>query len=264
MDESGARTRREITTGPAGRGSVAVPEAGTGAALQEALPALARQLGRVADALERLGPEPDCPTSCGEDEAGDPLSEEQALDLLRGEPDEVLARLRDGDPLRIGGVCVAYVERHALLLQLDRVYERALLKAAVGAVRYEGTPPLDEWLRTLVAQSAYELLAVSIDIASGDNPTDPHWPMRYGVLAGQLGVEPAEARRMAIVFNGLDDDVRRAFFRVVLRGHPVAEFALAAGIAVDEPARLVDQARHALALPEGWRPPVAHHPTIEE
>lgn len=237
-----------------------------GTALGDTLPDLAHQLDRVADALERLGlePEPHCPTGCCEDEAGDPLTQAESLTLLHGEPDEVLVRLRDGDPLRIGGVCVAYVERHALLLQLDRVLERALLKAAVGAVRYEGTPPIDEWLQTLVAQAAYELLAENIDTKTGGDPTDPAWQLRYNVLAAQLGVDPAEARRMAIVFNHLDGEVRRAFFRVVLRGQPGAEYAIAAGIAPEEARQLVGQAREAMGLSEGWRPPGPPHGITEE
>ena len=265
MEASGARTRTESTTGAAGSGPATIPEAGTTAALRATLPALARQLGRVADALERLGPgaEPDSPTGCC-DEAAGPLTQDEALELLRGEPDEVLARIRDGDPLRIGGVCVAYVERHALLLQLDRVLERALLKAAVGAVRYEGTPPIDEWLQTLVAQAAYELLAENIDTKTGGDPTDPAWQLRYNVLAAQLGVDPAEARRMAIVFNHLDGEVRRAFFRVVLRGQPGAEYAIAAGIAPEEARQLVGQAREAMGLSEGWRPPGPPHGITEE
>ena len=167
------------------------------------LPRLVRELGRVADALERLGPgaEDHCPTGCREDEAGGPLARAEALDLLWGKPDETLARLRDGDPLWIGDLCVAYVESRALMLQLDRVYERALLKAAVGAVRYEGTPPLDEWLQLLVAQAAYELLAEVISTTGEGDPTDEDWELSYYVLAGQLGVETAEARRMAIVVH---------------------------------------------------------------
>ena len=260
MDESGTRARTESTTGPAGSGPAATPEASTAAAIKDALPALARQLGRVANALERLGvePEPGCLTGCC-DEARELLTEAETLDLLRGEPDEILARLRDGDPLRIGGRCVRYVESHALLLQLDRVYERALLKAAVGAVRYEGTPPLDEWLQLLVAQAAYELLAERIDTKTGGDPTDPDWELRYNVLAAQLGVEPAEARRMAIVFNHIDEGVRRAWFRVVLRGQPVEEYALGAGISIRGVQELVEQAREAMGLSEGWRPQSEAH-----
>ena len=252
MDESGARTRTKFATGPPGTGTPEPPGAGTTTALRDALPDLARQLGRAAEALERLGPgpEPHCRTGC-HDEIRDPLTQAEALDLFRGEPDEALARLRDGDPLRIGGLCCHYVVSHALLLQLDRLYERTLLKAAAGAVRYEGTPPLDEWLQTLVGQSTYELLAEIIDTKTDGDPTDPDWELRYNVLAAQLGVEPAEARRMTIVFNGLDEDVRRAWSRVALRGQPVADYALGAGIAEDEAVRVVDRAREALSLPEG-------------
>lgn len=260
MEASGARTRTESTTGAAGSGPATIPEAGTTAALRATLPALARQLGRVADALERLGPgaEPDSPTGCC-DEAAGPLTQDEALELLRGEPDEVLARIRDGDPLRIGGICVAYVERHALLLQFDRLYSRAQLRVAVAAARYEGAPPPADWLAPRVHEAAYELLAEDRDGEAGQELDSSGWSLRYNILAAQLGIEPGETRRIAIVFNHLDEEVRRAFFRVVLRGQPVAEYAVAAGIAVMEAQRLVDRGRDAMGLPEGWRPPSRAH-----
>ena len=64
---------------------------------------------------------------------------------------------------------------------------------------------------------------------------------------------------MAIVFNHLDEGARRAIFRVVLRGQPVDDYAMAAAIAVDEAGRLADQAREAMGLPGGWTPPRRAH-----
>ena len=56
---------------------------------------------------------------------------------------------------------------------------------------------------------------------------------------------------MALAFNDLDQEVRQAWFRVVLRGQPVEEHALGAGVTVEEVQGLVDQAREAMGLPEG-------------
>ena len=101
-------------------------------------------------------------------------------------PPRLAARLRDGDPLRIGGLCVRCVESRAPPLQIDLVPVQTLLKASVGAVRYEGTPALDS--------------------KHGGDPTDPECGLRHCALAAQLGFEPGEERRMAVVFNGLDEE----------------------------------------------------------
>ena len=151
-------------------------------------------------------------------------SELSAAELLSApSPSAVLERIADGDPLALYDRALAAIRRRAVLVSIDRVFQRALARTAHAAARYAGEP-LDPWLEERVADSLADLLDEDReDERSGLPPGEP-WDPRYAFLSEALGIEPGLARRACIVFNDLPDPERTAFYRIVVEGLPVNRF----------------------------------------
>ena len=66
--------------------------------------------------------------------------------LAAASPREVLARLMSGDPLELRALCARRIEEHRYLVDVDRVFLRAVARTARFAHRYRGLPELDTWL----------------------------------------------------------------------------------------------------------------------
>lgn len=128
--------------------------------------------------------------------------------LLGASPQEVLVRIATDDPLRLRPAVVEHLRRRYQLLDAGRVHLRCLALCAREACRYQGTPPLEEWLSARVDEAIEQVLVED----PAEVPDDGAW----APLAEPLGLDPRDARESCGVFNSLPMDQRRAFFRLVI------------------------------------------------
>lgn len=132
----------------------------------------------------------------------------------------VLARLNqgDGDPLEIAEHCRERIAHHAILVSEPRLYLRSIARIAYASMKYAGEPELSAWLNDRIDQGLAELLIEDREAErlGSNGQLDPE--QRYTFLTEVLGVDPHVAREAAVVFNDLPDDVRHAFWALVVEG----------------------------------------------
>jgi hypothetical protein len=180
-----------------------------------------------------------------------PLADEvqrqrDALTLVRrlaGKPAaEVLARIADGDMLRLYPLCAERLRETFFVLDPERVFERALAEVAV-TIELEGAG---------CAEPAGLLAAVDRAIQSvlerdrreehdGIPPADPD--KHFAVFIDCCFIEPPMARLSSVRFNALDPRVRHGFLRLLVEARPLEE-VLAMGLG--PPERLQLDILHAL------------------
>ncbi len=159
-----------------------------------------------------------------------------ALELLAlGAPEEVLARLADGDPLGLGARVCARARERWLLVDPDRALARALAVVASRAPLWRGRPGLERWLAECV-DDALDGLASEV--------------------AGPALPGPIDGRALAR-FHRLPAGEREAFCRVVLDGESPEALAASLGITFSELGRRARRALDTL-LPSG--PPAEEIP----
>jgi hypothetical protein len=141
-----------------------------------------------------------------------------------GSPAEVMTRILQGDPLEIRARCRERLEEEALLLSLHRLHLRALARAAHGAPRYRGSPPLAVWLRTCIDRSIDDLLDEDRDEERSFSLTDGELEHPYAFIADLLQCEPELARSACVAFNALPREDRRTFFAIVIERTPLVRF----------------------------------------
>ncbi len=171
--------------------------------------------------------------------------------LGAGAPRDVLARLAAGDPLGLRERCLGRVKQRALLVAQDRLVQRSLARVAHAAPAYAGAPPLGAWLAARIDDAIADLVNEDREEERfGIPPTEP-WDPRYAFLGEALGIEPGLARRACIAFNDRPDDVRRAFFAIVVEGVSLRRFVVAGHGAPDAVLERLRAAFLALALRGG-------------
>jgi len=136
---------------------------------------------------------------------------------------ELMGRLAKGDPLGLRGLCVEHLRARSLALHADRLHIRCLALVAFKGLLYAGRPPLDVWLRGLVAQGAAELVREDLEFEIEDRPVHPEDEVSYRFLSEVFGVEPPLARRVGVRFNLLPGDVRQVLWRAAMEGVPLAQ-----------------------------------------
>jgi len=165
-------------------------------------------------------------------------------------PREVLARLVEGDPLRLRERCAQRVRSQALLLDVQRLQLRTVAHVARHAGTYRGTPPLDVWIAERVRKALTELL--DEDEARRSLRDIPELPsdQRLLAVANVLGIEPEVLARGLSVFNRAPSDVRSAFCEMVLDGVSPAEWSAANGFSVERAKAAVRRALWILGVRE--------------
>jgi hypothetical protein len=144
--------------------------------------------------------------------------------FLRGESAaQVLARLSNGDPLRLAEVSARRLREVWLLLEPDRVCRRAYAVCAEASQADEPPGDLASWTLAKV-DLAIEQLAREDREAERFNPEqlsreDKDFPL----LTRCLFLEPELVRRCTVAFNQLDAQPRRAFFELLLDGRDVRD-----------------------------------------
>ena len=146
--------------------------------------------------------------------------------LLGASPQEVLARIATGDPLRLRPAVVEHLRQRYQLLDASRVHLRCLALCAREACRYQGTPSLEEWLLARVNEAVEHVL--------DEDPPDDSDDGAWAPLAEPLGLDPGDAREACRVFNHLPMDQRRSFFRLVIEREEPGRVARELGLEFSE------------------------------
>lgn len=158
--------------------------------------------------------------------------------LLGASPREVLARITTNDPLRLRPAVVERLRQRYQLLDAGRVHLRCLALCAREACRYQGEPPLDEWLSARVDDAVEQIL--------NEDPSEGSDAGAWGPLAEPLDLDPGDARVACSVFNNLPIEERRAFFRLVIEREEPDRVANELGLALSEMLRFARSALEGL------------------
>lgn len=186
--------------------------------------------------------------------ASDPLAPTSSAregwrSLLSGmSPRETLARLLQGDPLELRRVVSRRLSERAYLFDADRVHLRTLAHCARYAVRYRGSPPLDQWLTQIVDQALLDLLREDVEAQRRAEPADPQEHAALIHLALPLGLEPKAMRRVCLAHNLLREPERRAFHALVIRGRSLEQVARECDASAVEVARRARRGLEAILL----------------
>jgi hypothetical protein len=204
-------------------------------------------------------PDPESPRPPGEKLEDEPVGHARPaedasrarspLELLRGRsPRHILDQLVDADPLELGRRASEAIREQALLVDPERLFHRAAAHAAFEARHYGGDPPLDEWLAAHVAGSLREIVREDrAEDQSGLPPRDG-WDPSHLDLGASLGCEPAVARSLCVVFNGLPKGKRRIFSAIVIQGRSIDDYAKECGKDPDDVRFVLKEVFTTLAL----------------
>lgn len=166
--------------------------------------------------------------------------------FYRTPPNELLARLADGDPLSLELRCAMRRDELHYLVARRRLFQRAIARTAYAGYSYRGDPPLEPWLRQCIDLSLHELLQEDEAETRSARPIED--PSDYEVMALALGIDLEAARSLCAEFNGLPNATRGAWFAVAIGGKSVAEAAAAAGRSAAEIQNELRRALYAVAL----------------
>jgi len=166
--------------------------------------------------------------------------DEAALLLLTtGGPEDVLARVRDGDPLGLGRRLVRRAAQRALLVPPAVLFARGAAHCARRAQEYRGRPRPDLWLERRAEEvvRGFERLGDRLGGAGGG----------AGHRAGS-GAAPGESPLAAAAarFNACPRRDREALWRLAFAGATLDELARDARTSLSEVARRARRALDAL------------------
>lgn len=167
-------------------------------------------------------------------------------DVLAGrQPDLILRRLMDGDPLRLRSLVAGVIRGGAYFLNADRVQLRALARIAHD-VPIHGPPSDGAWIHDHVEAALADVLVEERRAVAGRQADDVGDEMpcdALNALAGPLGFDGRDLRVACDAFNRLQPRDRRAFFALVIERRSLDDAAKACQLT---PAELGKRARVAL------------------
>ena len=135
---------------------------------------------------------------------------------------EVLARISDGDPLRLYPLCAHRTRERYFVVDPDRVFERALSSVAVGMEIDSSGCERADWLIERIDAALRSVLEEDREAErTGARTESGFLDPKYLVFVEAFGTEPARARSAAVQFNGLDERARKAFFHLLVDGESV-------------------------------------------
>ena len=143
--------------------------------------------------------------------------------LLGKSPSEVLSRITTGDPLDLQQVCVLRLRDQALLIDPDRLLEKAMAHVAFAASRTEEVDAVPEWLLGQVDVAIGSILTEDREQELQAPGCPPPNRMHYRFIHLAFATEPGLVRSAAVQFNRLPISARRGFFRLLVDGLPVDE-----------------------------------------
>lgn len=170
----------------------------------------------------------------GESEEDDQALRGAAL-LVGKTSEQVMLRLRKGDPLELVRRCVERIEERALLMDAHRLAVRAVAYVAYIAVReeYRGVPPLDVFLSKQIDESIDSIMDEDWASEYRREPLEPD-DRRYKMISREAGIEPAMARRASLALNTEPIRQRRMFYGVFVKNKPLATVARENALGIKE------------------------------
>ena len=128
-----------------------------------------------------------------------PVDTPPELLLIGKHPEDVLAKIVDGDPLGLTELCTERIQVRAVFLEPTRLVRRTFARVAYEACRdpNRGKPTLHGWILARVDQALGELIAEDRDDEWRGVPIDPsHETLAfYHDIARKLLLEPSATRR---------------------------------------------------------------------
>ena len=171
--------------------------------------------------------------------AGESEQEDQALRgaaLLVGKTtEEVMLRLRKGDPLGLVQRCSERIDTRALLMDVHRLAVRAVAYVSYIAVmeEYRGVPPLDVFIAKQIDESIDSIMDEDWASEYRREPLEPD-DRRYRMISREAGIEPAMARRASLALNTEPIRQRRLFYGVFVKNKPLATVARENALGIKE------------------------------
>lgn len=133
-----------------------------------------------------------------------------------GSPSEILPRLLDGDRLELWPRCAEHVMHRCQLMDVERLYYRAVARIAHAGPTYRGRPELSVFLRERIEVSLNELMREDQEEERRGAPMAEGESARFRFLNEVLGMELPVTRGGVVRFNVLDEEVRQTFFALVV------------------------------------------------
>ncbi|MCP3917215.1 MAG: hypothetical protein GY711_16830 [bacterium] len=166
----------------------------------------------------------------GDDDRRGRLGDEEILHLLT-EPDEdrFRAAFEDGDPVGLAERVRTWLARWGFVLDEGEVELEARLHVYADRLTLGAQQSVEEWLEDRVASAARALMARDEQLEIDGKPVEEPVEHRFMEVAATLGLELRFARKACVVVNGLEDDVRQAFFNLVHRRRDLREYARSIG-----------------------------------
>lgn len=144
-------------------------------------------------------------------------------------PRAALEAIADGDPLGIEKRVRAQLRRGAWLIDVERLLARGMAAVAFAAHRYNGFPDLDRWIERELERAIATLIEEDRDavldgqVAEAEDAASLRW------LTEVLGLPESAGIHATVVFHGLPEDVRHAWYERAVAKQTVAE-CVAAGL----------------------------------
>lgn len=144
--------------------------------------------------------------------------------LSGSSPRDVLAKLVEGDPLRLHERCEERLRAQALLIDEHRLRTRVAAYVARHANSYAGAPSLDVWIASHVRQAVRDLTQEMTELTGAGLPLPVLRSEMLLTLASSLGIDPEQIGTAFTRFNRERYEVRAAFVGLVLCGEDPVEW----------------------------------------
>jgi hypothetical protein len=139
--------------------------------------------------------------------------------FLSGEsPQENLARMGDGDPLRLREGSSRRLREVWFLLDPDRVFHRAVAVCAKAAHQEDPPPDLTVWAQEKIDVAIEQLVQADREAERAHPEILSDEEMDFSLLTECLFMDPNLVRRSSSAFNALEPLPRRAFFELMIEG----------------------------------------------
>ena len=160
--------------------------------------------------------------------------------IAKRSPEEALVRLVEHDSLHLHAATAARLRASRVLLDSERVFERACSRIAVAAAGMNGDMPPEEslvaWFHERIDEAVEDVL-LKDSIALRDGLTCAEDISHYEFFVKTCMVVPENSLFVSVQFNGLPLECRETFFTLFIEHRSIAE-ALDAGLGPKDRLRL--------------------------
>ena len=174
-----------------------------------------------------------------------------ADEILRGnDPNEILTRIHEGDPLAVRDRCQFRITQRCLLVDIDRIFQRTVALMTYRAVEYDGEPDLKQWIYDQIDHATTQIISEEREQEGLGLPATEPWDAHHRFVSDLLRIERRFARGGCLRFNDLDDEIRKTFFAIIVEGKTLARYASELKVSTGQVERLLREAFLALTIPD--------------